>query len=125
MRKTIAIAFSLLILLLAWKDLVIYGLFKVNQDYIAEVLCINRAKPELKCNGHCHLSKTLEENNNPQKKSPIVPQQDQQNAQFSQINKISIHLYMLNQGKQKLHFEKLLFPDSCLSDIFHPPESVS
>ena len=125
MRKTIAIAFSLLILLLAWKDLVIYGLFKVNQDYIAEVLCINRAKPELKCNGHCHLSKTLEENNNPQKKSPIVPQQDQQNAQFTQINKISIHLYMLNQGKQKLRFEKLLLPDSYPYDIFHPPESVS
>jgi hypothetical protein len=31
----------------------------LNQDYIARVLCINRAKPQLKCNGKCHLRKQL------------------------------------------------------------------
>lgn len=33
-----------------------YGL---NYDYIAKVLCENKAKPELKCNGKCHLMKQL------------------------------------------------------------------
>jgi hypothetical protein len=31
----------------------------VNYDYIAKVLCENKAKPELKCNGKCHLMKEL------------------------------------------------------------------
>lgn len=31
----------------------------LNQDYIAQVLCINRDKPQLKCNGKCHLRKQL------------------------------------------------------------------
>jgi hypothetical protein len=31
----------------------------LNQDYIARVLCINRDKPQLKCNGKCHLRQQL------------------------------------------------------------------
>ena len=31
----------------------------LNYDYIAKVLCENKAKPELKCNGKCHLMKQL------------------------------------------------------------------
>lgn len=31
----------------------------VNYDYIANVLCVNKAKPQLKCNGKCHLMKEL------------------------------------------------------------------
>ena len=30
-----------------------------NYDYIAKVLCENKTKPELKCNGKCHLMKEL------------------------------------------------------------------
>lgn len=29
--------------------------FKLNQEYISKVLCINRDKPELECDGHCVL----------------------------------------------------------------------
>ncbi|ELR71084.1 hypothetical protein C900_03048 [Fulvivirga imtechensis AK7] len=38
---------------------VVYIDFKINQDYIARVLCINRDKPELNCNGHCILMQKL------------------------------------------------------------------
>ncbi|AXG75191.1 hypothetical protein DVK85_00910 [Flavobacterium arcticum] len=31
----------------------------VNYDYIANELCENKAEPELKCNGKCHLMKEL------------------------------------------------------------------
>jgi hypothetical protein len=31
----------------------------INYDYISKVLCINKDKPELKCNGKCHLMKEL------------------------------------------------------------------
>jgi hypothetical protein len=33
--------------------------YAVNYKYIAKVLCVNKAKPVLKCNGKCHLMKQL------------------------------------------------------------------
>jgi hypothetical protein len=33
--------------------------YHVNKDYIASVLCENRAKPELHCDGQCYLAKKL------------------------------------------------------------------
>jgi hypothetical protein len=34
--------------------------FQLHRDYIAEVLCINKDKPAIKCHGHCFLNKNLE-----------------------------------------------------------------
>ena len=39
----------------------------VNYDYISNVLCENKAKPELKCNGKYHLAKQLANVNRQQK----------------------------------------------------------
>ncbi len=33
--------------------------WSLNQNYIAQNLCENKAKPTLKCNGKCHLKKEL------------------------------------------------------------------
>lgn len=33
--------------------------YVVNYDYISKVLCVNKAKPKLQCNGKCHLMKEL------------------------------------------------------------------
>tara|TARA_R110002126_G_scaffold181407_1_gene330228 strand:+ start:298 stop:669 length:372 start_codon:yes stop_codon:yes gene_type:complete len=33
--------------------------YVANYDYIIKVLCENKDKPELKCNGKCYLSKQL------------------------------------------------------------------
>lgn len=35
--------------------------YVVNQDYIAEYLCVNKDKPMLNCNGKCYLAKMLQE----------------------------------------------------------------
>jgi hypothetical protein len=33
--------------------------YVVNYDYISQVLCENKAKPQMHCNGKCHLMKEL------------------------------------------------------------------
>lgn len=33
--------------------------YVVNYDYITKVLCVNKAKPQMHCNGKCHLMKEL------------------------------------------------------------------
>lgn len=35
--------------------------YAMNRDFIAKVLCINQDRPEMKCNGACHLKKKVEE----------------------------------------------------------------
>lgn len=37
--------------------------YAVNYEYISEVLCINKSKPELHCNGKCYLSKEIAKTN--------------------------------------------------------------
>lgn len=34
--------------------------YAINQEYIAEVLCINRDRPDKGCNGKCYLMSQLE-----------------------------------------------------------------
>jgi len=33
--------------------------YVVNYHYISTVLCVNRAKPQMHCNGKCHLMKEM------------------------------------------------------------------
>ncbi|MCK0160966.1 hypothetical protein [Allomuricauda sp. F6463D] len=48
--------------------------YAFNFDYISTVLCVNKEKPKLNCNGQCYLAKMLAENedNNPDKGIPIA-----------------------------------------------------
>ncbi|MDQ1098566.1 MULTISPECIES: hypothetical protein [Chryseobacterium] len=51
-----------LIFYMVFRPLIPLAEYAVNYRYIAEVLCINKAKPELHCNGKCYLSKELAKN---------------------------------------------------------------
>lgn len=42
--------------------------FHLNREYIAKVLCENRARPQLKCNGKCYLAKKLKQQQQKQDK---------------------------------------------------------
>ena len=46
--------------------------YAINYEYVSTVLCENKAKPEMHCNGKCHLKKELKkatEQDNKEKKS--------------------------------------------------------
>lgn len=57
--KHIAFAFIIIFLGKLISQNVILADFLINQESIAQVECINKAKPELNCNGKCHLKETL------------------------------------------------------------------
>lgn len=46
----------------------VYAGFEANQSYIAKVLCENKARPWLHCNGRCYLMKKLKEADYKEKK---------------------------------------------------------
>ncbi|MEN8121536.1 MAG: hypothetical protein ABFS35_14380 [Bacteroidota bacterium] len=48
--------------------------YEINKKYIAEVLCENKDKPEMKGNGKCHLKKPFKKaNNEPVEQSAPAP----------------------------------------------------
>lgn len=51
----------ILSLVLVVKPLTPFIEYAVNKDYIAEVLCINREKPEMECDGKCYLMSSVED----------------------------------------------------------------
>ncbi len=59
-RKTILFSFLFMYSLSIFKTVIPYVEYKLNKDYIIAKLCENKDKPELKCNGTCHLAKQIE-----------------------------------------------------------------
>ena len=62
MKKTLSfttILLSAMILMQSASLLVVDAGFNANHSYIAKVLCVNRAKPQLHCDGKCFLKKEL------------------------------------------------------------------
>jgi hypothetical protein len=96
--------------------------FYINQDYITKNLCVNRNKPQMHCNGKCHLKDTLKEQSRNEQNNP------------EQKNEKSRELFYLTLGETYLlepafaYLKTIFYPhhpigtpiDTC-SKIFHPP----
>lgn len=59
MRRLIAPIFLSVFLMYTFSQVVIMLNYVINYEYISEVLCENKDKPELDCHGKCHLEKEL------------------------------------------------------------------
>jgi hypothetical protein len=58
-KHLIAILIIFSLALQSFKYYTVLAEFYLNRDYIAKNLCENRNKPQLHCNGKCHLKKQL------------------------------------------------------------------
>ena len=47
--------------------------YELNTAYIIDNFCVNTDKPELKCNGKCHLSKQIQEDSENKSETPASP----------------------------------------------------
>lgn len=96
--------------------------YVLNQDHIAEFLCINKDKPKLQCNGKCHLVKEIEK------------QQDQPIKALSvSMENYPIGFVTILQLKQPKNFEHLntslyiyhlLYHFDYCEESFQPPDVV-
>lgn len=98
--------------------------FKINQDYIAKVLCINRDNPKLKCNGKCFLAAKLKKLEEQEKKqTPITKKENQERILYcSTIPTYFLHLSEVYLHKQKVTYRDEFYISSFLSDIYRPPK---
>lgn len=95
--------------------------FKLNQDFIARVLCINKEKPKLACHGTCHLSKKLQEQEKQEQKQVPQFQKDTHNTLFFSKVSIKLNCSYLDLGQLVGYYPGFRSFD-LLNKIFHPPQ---
>jgi len=95
--------------------------FYLNQEYIVKNLCVNRDKPQMHCNGKCHLRKQL---NAEDKKDQDNPERRAENK--SEIFYADTHFINIVPSFRTItitHHTPLSIgtPTDAAAVIFHPP----
>jgi hypothetical protein len=104
----------------------------INYDYIVKELCENKAKPELKCNGKCHLMKEMA------KAAEEESANDKSNSSDKKENHINIEILFYTEIKSLVSNQTRFQNQNTVNDnysnlysyktsfsIFHPPAVVS
>lgn len=81
MNRIFIISLLAILLLQTFSKVLLVVDYQANKEYIMEFLCINRDKPELACEGKCHLTKNLKEQEQTEKQGG-----DQTLAKEVQVN---------------------------------------
>lgn len=98
--------------------------FKINQDFIAEVLCINRDKPLNKCNGKCYLSKKLKKAEEQEEKQlPTIKLTKLEMLCCASKNHFDFLKYTFTYlSRLNAAYAREFYFFSFIADIFHPPK---
>ena len=102
--------------------------YVVNYEYISEVLCENKDKPKMHCNGKCHLMKELakaSENEKPISSDKKNASQEFEILFFEEIKAFKIApIYYHDNPKVANNYSNLYFHLNSAS-FFHPPIFIS
>lgn len=122
MKQLFAVILVLSILSFQFSELLVYGAFKLNQDYIAENLCVEKDVEGSTCNGCCHLKKKVNEQQEQKKDLPPV-----QNEKLS-INfckQISVfNIVPLLNGAILFVCKQKEYQFAAYHSVFHPPKNL-
>lgn len=120
--KHIAILLAAIILFQSAGKLIVVVKYALNKKYISTVLCENKTKPSLKCNGKCHLKKELQKEEK-KENSPTNNSKEKFEIQFfCSIEKRNQPIQTLTD--QNVNFNYLFSNSSKnLAAIFHPPQA--
>ena len=93
--------------------------YVVNQDYIAEYLCVNKDKPMLNCNGKCYLAKMLQEERN--EKQQNLPAIDLREYPIGFVEILLLEFQEKIYKKNNIPNLSIGEPAQFNGSVFHPP----
>ncbi|WP_430906062.1 hypothetical protein [Maribacter sp. 2-571] len=99
MKSFRALFFVMLYLLAMIRPVMPLFEYIVDQDYIAEFLCVNKAKPELTCEGKCFLMQQLSEQSEGQQQN--VPSIAMEKYPIGFVFRFDLHLKAAPSPKPK------------------------
>ena len=122
MIRANAIILTLVFSIILVKPAIPYLEYIVRKDFIIEKFCINKEKPELQCNGKCHLNKQA------QKAADEAPVKEFPYRPLSENNELTVFLIETEVMAEKPYVLGLIMTYYIKSyfyqfipDIFHPP----
>ena len=102
--------------------------YVINYEYISKELCVNKAKPKMKCNGKCHLMKELakaSENETPISSNKKTASHELEVLFFEEIKSFKIaSIYFEDRQKANNNYSDLYFYLNSDS-VFRPPIFIS
>ncbi|MGZ2371990.1 hypothetical protein ACXR6G_19640 [Ancylomarina sp. YFZ004] len=120
MKQLLVYLFVVLFSIQSFEQIIIRLNFRLNQDYYASI-CTNKDKPELECNGCCHLEKQLEQNEEEKSSNEKIL--------VKKVFELIIPNDILDTPRPDLKVmenDYLVYNQFCPSlyyyDIFHPPQ---
>lgn len=99
--------------------------YELNKNYVADVLCINKDKPELHCNGKCYLNKQLKKADNTESNKDQPPVSKKIEITEFLVNNLWSYNTQHVVGTTNILAGYYTAPISYLfvQPIFHPPSS--
>lgn len=98
--------------------------YMIHYDYIAKELCENKAKPEMKCNGKCHLMKELakaSDTGNPVSQDKKASHQEFEVLFLEKSTTVAIlNLNFPVQKETSFNYSNL-YSHQASTAVFHPP----
>jgi len=100
--------------------------YVVNYDYIVNVLCENKDKPEMHCNGTCHLTKELAKEAGSADKNPFSSKSSKTEIPQFIISE-NIDEYTFASADEIISTENIGYKPNLNSTLFtskilHPPQ---
>jgi len=123
-KKTIAVILLLVFTLQTFYTSVFTVWFFANRKAITKEHCINKDKPELKCDGKCFLNKQLKENNQHQEEE--APLQIKQLLEGSLFTLAVINHTFSAPAVVPVHTPEIAgtYSFNLCTSIFRPPASI-
>ena len=123
MKKILTYTFILLYLTAMVKPVLPVLEYVINQDYIAEVLCINKDKPMLNCNGKCYLSQLIKKQQ--QDDHQDIPSADLREYPIGFVSILNCNFQSTIVETKVVSMHPNLNEQQYKSAVFHPPNSLS
>jgi hypothetical protein len=120
-KRTIAIIFILLLSAQYIFKLGIITYFEANREYIAEVLCVNKAKPITMCYGQCFLDRNLSAFEDEDSTVPATSFKNQVEASAFIHPVQEINLSLSGRNIEQTSGFQTSYSFSSAVSIFHPP----
>lgn len=121
MKRPVIILLLFSILIQTFSDVIIVVHYELNKQYIIEHFCVNRDKPEMHCDGKCHLKKQLQAEAK-REQNPINLKTKHDLQLFSQRNGKLIDLRYTDAHKI-LSLYQYLSPQFSPGSVFRPPQA--
>ncbi|CAM1334501.1 hypothetical protein [Tenacibaculum aestuariivivum] len=121
LQKLSVYIFILLYLVAMLRPVAPFVEYAINYDYISKVLCINKDKPKLQCNGKCQLMKKIEKQQEDDFKSLRIHMEEYPIGFVQLLTLAQDRLIEISRVNQFFHNEvySYLFETT----TFHPPNT--